>query len=345
MARIDNPSISGANSLLIHNHLRATMHHSEPCYDIAHLAHVELYTPKLEASLAFFVNVLGLTESGRQGDSVYLRAYDDYEFHTLKLTAHHTTGIGHFAYRTASPQALKRRVAALEAAGLGHGWVEGDLGHGQAYVTRTPDGHTIELYHDTHWYEAPPHLKPALKNQMQAYPARGISVRRLDHMNLLVHDVAATRVFLENYLGLRTTEKIVKNDGTEAGAWVTATNKSYDLAFTADYTGEKGRGKARFHHVTYAVDSREDVLRAADICLDAGVHIETGPHKHAVQQTFLYVYEPGGTRVEIANAGARLVLAPDWKPIIWTEADRAKGQAWGLKTIESFHTYGTPPVG
>ena len=33
--------------------------------------------------------------------------------------------------------------------------------------------------------------------------------------------------------------------------------------------------------------------------------IETGPHKHAVQQTFfLYVYEPGGNRVEVANAGA-----------------------------------------
>ena len=91
--------------------------------------------------------------------------------------------------------------------------------------------------------------------------------------------------------------------------------------------------------------SREDVLRAADIFLENGVYIETGPHKHAVQQTFfLYVYEPGGNRVEVANAGARLVLAPDWKPVIWTEAERKKGQAWGLKTIESFHTHGTPPL-
>ena len=76
-----------------------------------------------------------------------------------------------------------------------------------------------------------------------------------------------------------------------------------------------------------------------------GVHIETGPHKHAVQQTFfLYVYEPGGNRVEVANAGARLVLAPDWQPVVWTETERKKGQAWGLKTIESFHTHGTPPI-
>jgi catechol 2,3-dioxygenase len=134
---------------------------------------------------------------------------------------------------------------------------------------------------------------------------------------------------------------IVLDGGKEAGGWVTCNNKSYDLAFTLDHYGARGR----FHHVTYAVDSREDVLRAADIFLEAGVHIETGPHKHAIQQTFfLYVYEPGGNRVEVANAGARLVLAPDWQPIVWTEAERKKGQAWGLKTIESFHTHGTPPI-
>jgi catechol 2,3-dioxygenase len=123
--------------------------------------------------------------------------------------------------------------------------------------------------------------------------------------------------------------------------WLTCTNKSYDFAYTREAHGVKGR----FHHITYAVDSREDVLRGADIFLENGVFIETGPHKHAVQQTFfLYVYEPGGNRVEIANAGARLVLAPDWKPIRWTETERRKGQAWGLKTIESFHTHGTPPL-
>ena len=93
------------------------------------------------------------------------------------------------------------------------------------------------------------------------------------------------------------------------------------------------------------LDSREEILRAADIFLENGVYIETGPHKHAIQQTFfLYVWEPGGNRVEVANAGARLILAPDWKPIVWTEEERKKGQAWGLKTIESFHTHGTPPV-
>jgi catechol 2,3-dioxygenase len=289
------------------------MNEVEPCHDIAHLAHVELLTPEPRASLRFFLDVMGMQETARAGDSVYLRGWDDYEHHTLKLTASKTTGIGHFAFRASSPAALQRRARALEATGLGLGWTEGDLGHGPAYLATDPDGHRFEIYYETEWYRATPALKPALKNQAARYASNGIGVRRLDHLNLLANDIHGTRIFLETAVGLRTTEMIVLDSGVEAGIWLTATNKSYDIAFTHDHTGRSGR----FHHVTYAVDSREMVLRAADICLEHGVHIETGPHKHAVQQTFfLYVYEPGGNRVEVCNAGARLILAPDWKPIV-----------------------------
>ena len=79
-------------------------------FDLAHLAHVELLTPKPDESLRFFVDVMGMTESGRRGESVYLRGWDDYEHHTLKLTAAKVAGMGHFAYRATSPEALQRRV-------------------------------------------------------------------------------------------------------------------------------------------------------------------------------------------------------------------------------------------
>jgi catechol 2,3-dioxygenase len=314
---------------------------AEPCYDIAHLAHVELLTPKPDESLRFFLDVMGMQESARTGDSVYLRGWDDYEHHTLKLTASKKPGIAHFAFRATSPAALQRRAQALQATGLGVGWTDGDVGHGPAYLCTDPDGHNIEIYYETEWFKPTAALKPALKNQAARYSANGIGVRRLDHLNLLANDIKATRVFLEGSVGLRTTEMIMLDSGREEGIWLTATNKSYDIAYTRDHTGARGR----FHHLTYALDSRELVLRAADICLEHGVHIETGPHKHAIQQTFfLYLFEPGGNRVEVCNAGARLILAPDWKPIVWSEAERAKGQAWGLKTISTFHTYGTPDI-
>ena len=314
---------------------------TEARHDVAHLGHVEIYTDRFEESLDFFTRVYGLTESGREGDSVYLRAWDDYEFHTLKLTRHHTTGVGHIGYRTSSPEALERRVRAIEEAGYGIGWVDGDMGHGRAYRFEDPYGHVFELYWDTTKYSAPESERPALKNLAQRYHGRGCCPRRLDHVNLLAEDVTRFRDFMVTCLGSRVTEMIQLDNGRLGGCWFTVNNKSYDLACTEEHGG----GKGRFHHVTYATDQREDILRAADIFLENGVHIETGPHKHAIQGTFfLYVYEPAGNRVELANAGARLILQPDWETIVWTETERKKGQAWGLKTIESFHTHGTPPV-
>jgi catechol 2,3-dioxygenase len=312
-----------------------------PLHDVAHLAHVELRTPAPEASLEFFTGYLGLNQTGSAGNSVFLRAWDDYEQTTIKLTAHDTSGIGRTNLRAASPEALDRRVRQIQATGQGIGWVDGDPGYGPTYVFTDPDSHEFGIYYESHWYSPPAARKPTLKNQAEAYPARGVGVRRLDHVNFLGAEVRPNRDYLRDTLGAMVTEQIVLDDGAASGSWTTFTNKGYDAVYTRDWTGAHGR----LHHVAFAADTRGDILRAADLALDHGVFIETGPHKHAIQQTFfLYVYEPGGNRIELCNAGARLVLAPDWQPVNWTEAERAKGQAWGLKTIQSFHTHGTPPV-
>jgi catechol 2,3-dioxygenase len=308
---------------------------------IAHVGHVELLTPEPERSLWFFTQILGLTENGRSGDSVYLRTWDDYEQYSLVLTAHETSGVGRTALRTESQEDLDRIVAAAERAGRSVRALPPGAGLGPSHVCTDPDGHEIQLYWETEWYDPPEELRPALKNQAQAYPGRGVCVRRLDHVNYLAAQVEPNGHFVCDVLGGRVTEQIVNDDASIAAQWLHFTNKGYDLVYTVDWTGNNGR----LHHVAFATDTREDILRAADICLDNGVFIETGPHKHAIQQTFfLYVYEPGGNRIELCNPLSRLVLAPDWRAISWSQAERAKGQAWGLKTIESFHTHGTPPV-
>ena len=316
---------------------------AEPCHDLAHLAHVEMLTDRFDDSLDFFTRVYGLKLSAKEGDSAYLRAWDEYEFHSLKLTRAETTGMGHIAYRASSPEALERRVKAIEASGARVlGWTEGDAGHGPAFRFEDPFGHVFEIYWETRRYQPAPDDRSALKNLASRYISQGASPRRIDHVNVLGDDVGAFRAFAETCLGTRMTEYIRLDNGRYGGCWFSVNNKTYDLVCTE----ERGRGHGRLHHVTYATDQREDILRAADIFLENGVHIETGPHKHAIQGSFfLYVWEPAGNRVELANAGARLILAPDWEPVEWTEADRRKGQAWGLKTIETFHTHGTPPVG
>src|SRR5258708_2996104 len=84
-------------------------------HDIAHLGHAELLTPEPDKSLWFFTQVLGLTENGTSGDSVYLRTWDDYEHHSLKLTASATSGLGRTGLRATTGDALTPPLAEIPA--------------------------------------------------------------------------------------------------------------------------------------------------------------------------------------------------------------------------------------
>ena len=101
---------------------------TEALHDVARIGHAELLTPKADESLRFFVDVLGMEEEAREGQSVYLRGWGDYLRYSLKLTESPQAGLGHMALRAWSPEALERRVAAIEEAGLGTGWIDGDVG-------------------------------------------------------------------------------------------------------------------------------------------------------------------------------------------------------------------------
>ena len=313
----------------------------EPIQDIAHLGHVEILTPKAAESLHFFQDIFGMEVTERQGQSVYLRAWGDYERHTLKLTEAKQAGLAHVAWRTTSPQALERRAQALAASGLGRGWIEGDLGHGKAYQFVDPDGHLMELYYDAEKYIAPASMRSTLFNQQQKYIARGASVRRLDHVNLMCRDISPNRAFLQNVLGFKLRELLQPEvEGPEEGAWLSVTPLVHDIAYTRDASGSRGR----LHHVAYWLDSREDILRTADILMENALFIEAGPAKHNVTQAFyLYLYEPGGNRIEVYSGGY-LIFAPDWEPVIWRKAERGRGVYWGGTLPPSFKSYGTPVI-
>ena len=308
--------------------------------DVVHIGHVEILTPVLEESITFFYESIGLELVKRTNEKAYMRCWNDYEQYSIILTQSEEPGVGHTAFRVKSPQALERRVKAIEDAGVQGEWIDGDFGHGKAYQYRGLDGHLMELYFETEKYSAPEELKPTLKNQHQKFLGRGAAVKNLDHINFLSSNPDADGDFAENVLGMRLTEQIRLDSGKRGAVWYRTNSKSYELVYSKDATGSK----ASFHHLDLAVENFESITRAANLFVDQNVFIEFAPSKHAINQTyFLYVYEPGGNRIEIC-AGGYLVLDPDFEPITWTEEDRKRGQAWGNKTIETFHTYGTPIV-
>ena len=93
----------------------------------------------------------------------------------------------------------------------------------------------------------------------------------------------------------------------------------------ADAHGARGR----LHHLAFWVDTREEVLRAADLFLDNDVPIEAAPSKHAVAQGFfLYGFEPGGNRIEVTTGGY-FVYDPDPEPTVWTRGRAREGPGLG----------------
>jgi len=94
----------------------------EPIRDIAHFGYAELLTLKPEATESYFTDLLGMEIVRTEGDSIFLRGWVDYAVWTLRVTASDSPGIGRVGWRAYSEDALHRRVAAIEEAGLGIGW-------------------------------------------------------------------------------------------------------------------------------------------------------------------------------------------------------------------------------
>ena len=313
---------------------------TEALHEIAHISHAELLTPKAEESLRFFVDVLGMEIEAREGQSVFLRGWGDYQRYCLKLTESDTSGMAHMALRPGAPRRSSAASPRSRRRGSGWGGARATSATARPIAAPTRTATSSSCSTRSSATARRPSSCPSLKNQPQRYVGRGAAIKRLDHINVLAADVRASRVFAQEQLGYRLHERIELDDGTESGAWLSASIAAHELIYTADAYGARGR----LHHVAFWVDTREECLRAADLFLDNDVPIEAAPSKHAIAQGFfLYGLEPGGNRIEVTTGGY-FVFDPEYEPVVWSEAERRKGQAWGVKTVESFHTYGTPPV-
>ncbi len=313
--------------------------------DVAQLVSVALYTPKPEESVRFFYDYLGMEISHREGQSVYLRAYEDFYQFTLKLTEARQAGLEEVTWRASSPEALERRVQAIEQTGLGLGWCETDYAHGPAYKFCTPDGHRQKILWQLEYFHAPEELRSKLKSRPSKRPLRGVPVRRIDHVNLMVSEVPRNREFMMQTLDFRLREQKIGDGGAEVGAWLSVSALAHELALMRDATGARGR----FHHVAFWYGAEQHLLDIADIFSERDVRIEAGPAKHGTTQAyFLYCFEPGGNRVELFGDTGYLIFDPDWQTVVWNvanEVDLEKSSIWfGGQLPKTFYRYGTPVV-
>lgn len=315
---------------------------SEPSlrHEIAHLARTELFTPDPDGTLWFFTKLLGMYETHREGQSVYLRGYEDPYQWSIKVTEARQAGLGHAALRTSSPEALERRAKSLKDANVECRWSEGDFGYGQTLEFVSPDGHSMSLVWEAEKYRAPKELQSKILTRPSKKPLQGLPVKRIDHLNLMASDVTPLKETFERHLGFETRERVVDGD-VEIGAWMSTNLMGHEVACMRDTLGERGR----FHHVAMYYGIPQHNIDAAEMFRDYDIAIEAGPDKHGITQgSFLYVFEPGGNRIELFGDSGVLQFEPDWETRTWQMSDIDTGLAIGGAKLpwETYFTYGTP---
>lgn len=282
---------------------------------LSHLAHVELLTTKLEDSVKFFKDVMGLFETARQRNSVYLRCWGDHYHSTLILTEADKPALGHAAWRTLGPEELTEAVTRVESTGTRGEWIEKSLGHGRAYRFKGPGGHTIELLWEVERFKAAAGDRSTYPDRPQKLSANGCAPRQLDHVTVATANVRQVGNWFRDVLGFRFMAMTYFGDDPNAIVFgvVTTNEKSHDLGLGIDMSGIPGR----IHHLAFWVDTQEDLLRTADYLVESGTRLEYGPGKHGIgEQSYLYFREPGGLRIEVNTGGYRNYI-PDWEPINW----------------------------
>lgn len=298
--------------------------------EISKLGYVALESSNIEASVQFFQNVLGLELTEKVNDSYYFRAWGDFQHHTLSISPGKKGRVTHIGFRTkrAEDVAIFEKELRYKGFEVEHIPAWTTPGIGEAIRFKAPSGHCLELYYEIKNPPAEDYRKAVLKNQTYTAWRKGISPRRLDHVN--IHTCAAAKEaydFFVEVLGFRINECIQTEEGNLKAGWMSVTPLAHDVALVAH---DELETTARFHHISYWLDSSGDVLRAADILKESGLQF-IGPGKHSISQAiYLYVIDPGsGCRVELFTGGY-LIFEPDWETVVWRPEERAFGNTfWG----------------
>ena len=288
--------------------------------EIAKTGHVAFTTPDLEESTWFFEEIMGLQETERTDDTVYLRGLRDWTHHTMSLREGAEGGVEHIAYRTQEPEHVEAFGRRFEDQGLEVEWLDpGEVRSiGESILVDAPGGHPILLYYDVEKPEPPGEQRSKLKNRRyNPSVANRVACRRIDHVHVLDPDGLELAEWFENEMGFGLNERYQSEDGTYWGWWLATTALPHDVGIHKNDDGPS------FHHVSYHVDDLQDLWDAADICREYGIAPDGGPGHHAITNAdYFYVIDPASDiRIELFAGPGYLNFEPDWEPVDWVKGE------------------------
>ena len=282
---------------------------------LSHLSYVAVTSPDVEASVEFYKNNVGLTEVARIDGRVYLRCWGDYYAYSVVIVPGDEPSLETMAWRATSAEALEEAAKRVEAAGIQGEWLDDVPQIGRAYRFTGPWGHSMTLHWDVTRHQAAPREASIYPDRPEKRSLVAGAPRQLDHVTIATSDVDAFAQWYNDVLGFRIMARTVLDEAPISVFSVLTTNeKSHDLGVVLDGSTRAGR----INHYAFWVDTREELLIAADVLMERDIPIEYGPSIHGIgEQNFLYYREPSSLRIELNTGGYRNYV-PDWQPNTWT---------------------------
>ena len=266
----------------------------------------------LDESIHFYTHVMGLKETGRDTSGrVYFKCQDERDHNSFTIRKADRAGLDCFAFKVQDAATLAKLEGQLKDFGVSTERVPAGemLATGERVRFKLPTEHVIELYAQKDdvgnglGYTNPEAWVPDTK---------GISPVRMDHALIYGPDIDANRRLFQEVLGFTLVERVLLEDGkTDLATWLTCSAKAHDIAMV------RHTEPAKLHHVSFLLQSWEQVLRAADIMSMHRVSIDIGPTRHGITRgTTIYFFDPSGNRMETFCGGYDFY--PDMHPTTWT---------------------------
>lgn len=301
---------------------------------INRLAHVEVGVADLERAAEFYLGVLGFEEAYRSDQALHLRATQEYDQWSLKLTKTGGPGMISAGFRVSAPEDLDALRDLHERLGLPHADLPAgaEPGRGPGLRVKAPTGHVLDFHWEIDEIVLPPGRIGPLPPMRRLEASRGVPPAEIDHINTRVVDVPGAVEYWTEALGFRASELVVRPDGQTQAAWMRVTRRNHDVACGAwEHPG--------LHHFAYTVVDGQAMLRAADLLADSGHAraLQFGPARHGASNALtMYFLDPDGNRIELFCGDYHRDL--DRPPNVWTvDGFDAGGRFWwGVEAKDEF---------
>lgn len=277
------------------------------------IGHIEINTNDVAGVVRDATEILGLHVTHQGTDQTWLSSNGRAAEVVLRHSADNNTHL--IGLEALSADAVREAARRVESAGCRIESTRPSLPCVSEGVTfTTPEGLRFEIH-------------SPIKDDINArrHPTHGVNPLRMDHMNIITPDPAATRAQLGRIGGMRLSERMV-NDSL---SWMYGGNRQHHILGLV-------KGVVGLHHYSFEMPDVASYFKLGDLLDRADKQLMWGPGRHRPgDNTYAYYTDASGAMIECSSGMALIADDATYEPNVITNLARPGN-------VRVMNVWGTP---